>query len=53
MKITDTALAKYYGVSRETLRNYKTGKGGIGKERLYEAMRDYYEKLHEAKEKQN
>lgn len=40
MKPTDTNLAKFYGVSRETLRNYKNG--GIEKQRLYNAMKKYF-----------
>lgn len=40
MKPTDTNMAKYYGVSRETLRNYKNGTQE--KKRLYEAMKLYF-----------
>ena len=40
MKPTDTNIAKYYGVSRETLRNYR--KGAIEKQRLYKAMKAYF-----------
>ena len=40
MKPTDTNLAKFYGVSRETIRNYK--KGAIEKQRLYEALKQYF-----------
>ena len=38
MKINN--LAKFYGVSRETIRNYKNG--SIEKKRLYEAMKKYF-----------
>ena len=40
MKPTDTNLAKFYGVSRETIRNYKNGV--IEKQRLYNAMKKYF-----------
>lgn len=40
MKPTDTAIAKFYGVSRQTLRNYKNGTKE--KQRLYFAMKEYF-----------
>lgn len=40
MKPTDTNIAKYYGVTRMTLNNYKNG--AIEKQRLYKAMKEYF-----------
>ena len=40
MKSTATNIAKFYGVSRETLRNYKNGTEE--KQRLYKAMVKYF-----------
>lgn len=40
MKPTAINLAKFYGVSRETIRNYRNG--SIEKQRLYEAMKLYF-----------
>jgi len=37
---TDTNIAKYYGVSRQCLLNYKNG--AIKKQRLYIAMKLYF-----------
>lgn len=40
MKPTDTAISKFYGVSRQTLLNYKNGTEE--KQRLYSAMKEYF-----------
>ncbi len=40
MKPTDINIAKHYGVTTRTLRNYKNGKPE--KQRLYQAMKEYY-----------
>ena len=40
MTITDRQLAKKYGISVQTLNNYK--RGSEGKRALYAAMRHYY-----------
>jgi len=39
-KITDIEIAKHYGVSVQTLCNYK--KGSFEKRRMYKALRDNY-----------
>lgn len=45
MKPTAINLAKFYGVSRETIRNYRDG--NIEKQRLYHAMVYYFMKENE------
>lgn len=42
MKPTAINIAKFYGVSRETIRNYRDG--SIEKQRLYNAMVEYFVK---------
>lgn len=45
MKPTAINLAKFYGVSRETIRNYRDG--SVEKQRLYFAMVEYFVKEHQ------
>ena len=45
MKPTAINIAKFYGVSRETIRNYRDG--SIEKQRLYFAMVEYFKKENE------
>lgn len=40
MKPTAINIAKFYGVSRETVRNYRDG--SVEKQRLYCAMVEYF-----------
>ena len=40
MKPTDTNIAKFYGITRMTLHNYKNG--DAFKQRLYEAMKNHF-----------
>jgi len=40
LKPTAVNIAKFYRVSRETVRNYRDG--NIEKQRLYNAMREYF-----------
>ena len=42
MKPSAINIAKFYGVSRETIRNYRDG--NIEKQRLYFAMVEYFKK---------
>lgn len=47
MKTTAINLAKFYGVSRETIRNYRDG--NIEKQRLYNAMVLYFNECNRIK----
>ena len=47
MKPTAINLAKFYGVSRETIRNYRDG--SIEKQRLYDAMVYFFMKENQDK----
>ena len=42
MKPTNINIAKYYGLAPETLSKYSSGKKGIEKKRLYEAMKQFF-----------
>ena len=45
MKVTDINIAKYFGVSTATLRNWK--KGSIEKQRCYQALKEFFIKHNE------